>query len=139
MMRTRRMGMNDFGVKLVEAIAARIIDGDSLDKIKLPEPFGIVRWTGWKSSYVNIEFHAQIVWLMPGKDHLFYVDLPSMRHGKSRRGEPFDVSMMHDSSHHIDEFTTLDDLRRWFVEGFGLLLTDVINESDWLTMPPTRR
>lgn len=130
--------MNDFGVKLVEAIAAKIICGASLDAIKLPEPFGIVRWTGWKYSATSFYSHAQIVWLMPGKDDGFYVDLPSMQHGKFRRGSAYNVAPIEGYGHHIDEFTTVDDLRRWFVEGFSLLLNDVLNDNEWLIQPPAR-
>lgn len=126
--------MNDFRDKLIAVIATKAINGEQFGDLELPEPFGMIRWTGWKEVWNTIfTKHGQIVWFIPGTNvkggQVFYVDLPSMNHGAVEMGGTFSIE---NGKYSISEYTTIEDVRRWFSEGLTLLIDDVLNECPWL-------
>lgn len=128
--------------KLLEIIATKVIQGDSLEKMTLPEPFGTVRWTGWKETSWSLEKHGQIFWVIPSKTGqiLYYVDLPSMKHGRSKLGHAFNVEMEEGVAHFYgpNNPPTLENVREWFIEGFTLLLRDVLEDNPWIVDVPMK-
>lgn len=130
----------DFKESLLEVIASKIISQHNIGDVKLPEAFGMIRWTGWKSDWSRIEKHAQLVWFFPreaGKNrNAFYVDLPSMNHGSLKNGGLMNIESS-EASHYLYEDTTSDDIKAWIKEGFMLLLDDVLKECPWLTEVPS--
>lgn len=126
-----------FEAKLIEVIAAKVITEYDLSKIQLPAPFGHLRWTGWKDHFSYIEKHAQLLWFMEkGSRYCYYVDIPSMRHGKIENGQSFSIDWIKDVSHHMDPNTTIDEMRTWFVEGMNLLFSDVMADNPWMFDTP---
>ena len=131
--------MSDFREKLIEVIAAKVIQQGHMSDLPMPQGFGKIRWTGWKENWGEMYPHAQIVWIMerePGRDRkCFYVDLPTMQHGCVAIGGVFNIERS-SSSHNLSEYTTEDEIREWFKEGFSLLVDDVLNDCPWLTKVP---
>lgn len=126
--------------KLLEVIATKVIQGDDLIHMALPEPFGIVRWTGWLSSPVSIEKHGHIIWVVPQKtEHVYYyVDLPSMNHGRCPEGNLIKIEMVSGQSKTFGhwEQPTVEQVREMFIQGFELLLRDVIEDNPWIVDVP---
>lgn len=130
---------NDFSDKLLEVIAAKLIQQGHMSDLPMPKGFGKLRWTGWKECQWDQYPHGQIVWYMErenGADrHMFYVDLPSMQHGRVKLGASFNIQST-DKSHLFSEFTDATEMREWFKEGFLLLMDDVLNECPWILEIP---
>lgn len=134
--------MNDFQSKLIEVIAGKVLEQGNMTDLRLPEGIGILRWTGWKESWAEMYPHAQIAWIMdrrPGEErYVYYVDLPSMQHGKVKAGGTFDIRYF-EGSHQLSEFTTETEIMEWFKEGFALLVGDVLGDNPWLIETPLKR
>lgn len=134
---------SDFKEKLIEVIAAKVITQGHMTDLPMPEGFGKIQWTGWKKNWGEMYPHAQIVWMMDRKDgqdrRCYYVDFPTMKHGSVKVGGVFDIGFSIDQSHYLTEYTTADEIREWFKEGFSLLLDDVLNDNPWLTESPLEK
>ena len=137
------MANSDFQTKLIEVIAAKVITEESMSDLALPEPFGILRWSGWKDSWDSIEKHGHLVWLMPRQPQserfLFYVDIPSMNHGKIKDGGRVNIGFVQGQSHYTTPHTDITEVREWFKEGLMLLIDDVLNECPWLLTTPLEK
>lgn len=137
------MANSDFQTKLIEVIAAKVITQESMDDLALPEPFGVLRWTGWREMPNSIDKHGQIIWFMPRRENQnrrgFFVDIPSMNHGPIEIGETFSIDFIQGKSHYITEHTDIAEAREWFKEALMLLIEDVLNDCPWLLISPLEK
>jgi hypothetical protein len=130
--------MQEPAEKLLHKIAVRVITASDLSRIELGEEIGVLRWTGWKESYAILEKHAQLVLFTPKENpHHYYVDLPSMKHGRFHEGECFSIEYVDGVSKPMyPGEVTLPMVREWFKEALMLLLADVVMDRPELIEQP---
>lgn len=125
--------MGPEGSELLKVIAEKIITAEDVSKIDLGVNIGILRWTGWKESQNAIEKHAQLVLFNASKTrHHFYVDIPSMNHGKFESGQCFNLASFFGDDGPVSSKrmcpgeTKLEDVREWFKEAVMILIDDLL-------------
>lgn len=130
--------MKEPAERLLDLIAEKVITANDLSRIELGKEIGVLRWTGWKESYAILEKHAQLVLFTPrGKPGLYYVDIPSMQHGRFSEGSCFSVEYVPGVSKPMySGEVTLPMVREWFKEALMLLLDDVLMDSPELIENP---
>lgn len=130
--------MSDTKERLLEIIAGNMLVNQD-HKLFLPEELGTMMWTGWKQSFNSMYPCGQILWGGPKANnirprHGYYVDIPSMSHGRFENGQIMKIDWIQDVSHHMDEYTTQEELMAWLKEGLSLLIDDVLKDNPWI--PP---
>lgn len=130
--------MKEPAERLLDLIAEKVITANDLSKIELGKEIGVLRWTGWKESYSILEKHAQLVLFTPkGKPGHYYVDIPSMQHGRFEMGSSFSVEYVDGVSKRMyPGEVTLPMVREWFKEALMLLLNDVVMDMPELIEQP---